>query len=150
ATRQTEGRLVNPGASGSFAILAQFSPDGKSILTNGNGPGRLQLWRAPQGKPYGAELRQYLWNSGTVNCAAFDPNGNFVVTGTSDQRVLVWEMPSKLETEKPLEARLTYVEESLDAGLQRVTIRATFKNPDDKPVMSGAQASIILPAVETK
>ena len=33
-----EGSLSNPGAVGTFSTMALFAPDGRTILTNGNGP----------------------------------------------------------------------------------------------------------------
>lgn len=142
-TRRIEGTLVNPGATGSFSTMALFSPDGRTILTNGSGPGRLQLWRAPSAANRAAELRQLLWSGGNVTCGAFDPAGGFIVTGTSDHRVLVWQMPSKTEAEKPLPAELSYVEEFLDTSLRRVTVRATLKNPGW--VIPGATATVVVP-----
>ncbi|MFO0879171.1 MAG: hypothetical protein U0840_17645 [Gemmataceae bacterium] len=143
-TRRIEGSLVNPGATGAFSTLALFSPDGRTILTNGNGPGRLQLWRSPSVKNRAAELRQFLWSTGTVTCGAFDPNGTFAVTGTSDHRVLVWDLPKKEEAEKPYDALLTYVEQFLDTGLKRLTVRALM-NDIAEEVNPGSTATIVVP-----
>lgn len=145
STRRIEGTLSNGGATGSFSTMALFSPDSRTILTNGNAPGRLQLWRAPSAEHRAAELRQLLWTTGTVTCGAFDPQGNFAVTGTSDHRVLIWDLPKAEETEKPLDALLSYVEENLDAGLRRVTVRATLKDAPEG-VIPGTAASIVVPA----
>lgn len=143
-TRRIEGSLMNPGATGAFSTLALFSPDGRTILTNGNGPGRLQLWRSPSAKNRAAELRQFLWSTGTITSGAFDPSGNFAVTGTSDHRVLVWDLPRKEEAEKPFDAQLTYVEQFLDTGLKRLTIRATMANLSEG-VNPGSTATIVVP-----
>ncbi|MFM7151774.1 MAG: HlyD family efflux transporter periplasmic adaptor subunit [Gemmataceae bacterium] len=144
STKRIEGSLINSGASGSFSTLALFSPDGRTILTNGNGPGRLQLWRAPSREHRAAELRQLLWTTGNTTTGAFDPSGKFAVTGTSDHRVLVWDLPAKDEAEKPLDAQLTFVEEFLDTSLKRLTIRATLQNVPDG-VIPGSSASIVVP-----
>lgn len=139
-----EGSLSNPSATGTFSHFALFSPgDGKMILTNGNAPGRLQLWRAPSAKARAAEMRQMLWSTGTVTCGAFAQDGSFIVTGTSDHRVLVWAMPDKDEAEKPLPAELTYVEDFLDTSLKRVTLRATLQAPEW--LIAGANATIVVP-----
>lgn len=142
-TRRIEGTLLNPGAAGNFATMALFSPDGRMILSNGNGPGRLQMWRAPTANNRAAELRQLLWSGGTVTCGAFDPAGGFIVTGTSDHRLLVWAMPTRAEAEKPLPGELSYVEDFLDTNLKRVTVRATLKNPGW--VIPGASATVVVP-----
>jgi WD40 repeat protein len=143
-----EGSLSNTGATGNFSTFALFSPgEGKMILTNGNAPGRLQLWRAPSDKARTAELRQMLWSTGTVTCAAFAQDASFLVTGTSDHRVLVWAMPEKDEAEKPLPAELTYVEDFLDTSLKRVTLRASLQAPEW--LIAGANAAIVVPPTPT-
>ncbi len=142
ATQRMEGALSNPVGTPSFSTLALYSPDGHTILTNGNAAGRLQLWRAPSNKTRAAELRNFVWTAGTVTSAAFDPAGSFVATGTQDSRVLVWEMPSKAEAEKPLPAQLTYVEEFLDTSLRKVAARATFESPDW--IIPGGSATIVV------
>src|SRR5262249_1333943 len=38
--------IQNPPGTVNFATMALFSPDGRTVLTNGAAPGRLQLWRA--------------------------------------------------------------------------------------------------------
>lgn len=141
-TRRIVGTLRNPPGTPGFAHFAHFSPDGKAILTGGNGPGRLQMWRAPSETARPAELRQFLW-SGTITCAAFDPQGKFAVTGTQDNRVLVWKMPDRLEVEKPLAGQLTFVEEFQDTSLRRLTIRANVENPGW--VLPGGTATIVVP-----
>jgi WD40 repeat protein len=140
-----EGSLTNPGATGTFSTMALFAPDGRTILTNGNGPGRLQLWRAPSATNRAAELRQLLWAGGTATCGAFDPSGQFAVTGTSDSQVLVWELPKKDEAEKPLPGQLSYVEEFLDTGLKQVTVRATLLNAPDWVIPARRRASCSRP-----
>jgi WD40 repeat protein len=140
-----EGSLLNAGATGTFSTMALFSPNGRTIMTNGNGPGRLQLWRAPTVTNRAAELRQLLWISGTATCGAFDPSGNFAVTGTSDHRILVWDLPKKEESEKPLPAQLTYVEDFLDTGLKKLNVRATLLEAKDW-VIPGSSASLVVPA----
>lgn len=141
-----EGSLANSGASGSFSTFALFSPDSKSILTNGAAAGRLQLWRAPSTRVRAAELRQFLWSSGTANCAAFDPSGAYAVTGTSDGKVLVWKMPTAKEATSIIKGELSYVEGFLDTSNKRVTVRATLENTDpERLVIPGAAASIVVP-----
>ena len=143
-----EGSLANSGSSGSFSTFALFSPDSKSILTNGAAAGRLQLWRAPSAQVRAAELRQLLWSSGTANCAAFDPSGAYAVTGTSDGKVLVWSMPTAKEATSVIKGELSYVEGFLDTSNKRVTVRATLDNADGW-IIPGAAASIVVPPLPT-
>lgn len=149
--KQIEGRLGNTGATGAFSTMALFSPKGDTILTNGNAPGRLQLWRAPNPEKQvrAAELRQMLWTSGSVTCGAFAPRGKWAVTGTSDHRVLVWDLPSDQEAGTQMAAELSYVEEFLDSGLKRVKVRATLRDPKDW-VIPGSTASIVVHPVRAE
>jgi hypothetical protein len=144
ATQRIEGALRSPDGTPNFSTLALFSPDGTTVLTNSNAAGRLQLWRTPSSQVRGAELRNFAWNGGQVTSAAFDRRGAFVVTGTQDARVLVWQMPDRKEAEKPLPARLTYVEEFLDTSLRRVTVRADLDNANEW-LIPGGSATLVVP-----
>ena len=92
--------------------MALFAPDGATILTNSASDGRLQLWRTPVrlgGDDLGRalELRQFVSPGGTATCGAFDPDDKpaFVVTGSRDGYVLVWEMPQPDEVMAQAAAR---------------------------------------------
>lgn len=132
--KQIVGSLQNPSDAMNFSTMALFSPDGKTILTNGSAPGKLQLWRTPATQSRGSELRQFIWNppsgNGIATCGAFAPeDGAFAVTGTQDHKVLVWTMPSQKEIDSRLEARLTLVEQDLDTQTRHVRIWAELDNP---------------------
>jgi WD40 repeat protein len=141
-TKQVEGWLANPGSTQNFATLALFSPDGKSILTNRETAGGLQLWRAPTSEARASELRQFIWE-GTATCAAFAPDGSFAVTGTRDHQVLVWTMPVEKEVEKPLNARLILVEQALDTRSRQVRVWAELENPGW--LIPGNSATMVVP-----
>jgi WD40 repeat protein/biotin carboxyl carrier protein len=130
ADGQLLGSIENTSRAGNFATMALFSPDGQTVLTNGTAPGQLQLWRASTGrKGRGAELRQYIWSEGSATSGAFAPEADFLVTGTEDNKVLVWTMPSAKEVKEPLYARLMYVDEFQDTSMKKVPIRAELRNP---------------------
>lgn len=115
-----------------FSTIALFSPDGKTILTNASAPGKLQLWRTPVTQMRGSELRQFIWSTpnGTATCGAFAPeDGSFAVTGTQDQKVLVWAMPSQKEIDSRLEARVSLVDKYLDTQSRHVRVWAELDNP---------------------
>lgn len=150
-TKKIEGAINNPGGA-SFSTMALFSPDGQTVLTNGSGPGRVQLWRAPIAGKRAAEVRQFLWANGTALCGSFAPEGDFAVTGTNDHRVLVWQMPREGESTAPLTGELTFVDSFTDTSLRKVTVRATFDNPSrnnpDGEIIPGGTATIVVPPLK--
>jgi WD40 repeat protein len=142
-----EGTLRNTSATNPFSTLALFAPDGKTILTNSSGAGRLQLWRAPTFKTRASELRQFVWAYAPVTCGAFDPHGRFAVTGTRDSRVLVWGMPPKDEVDHVLEATLTLVDKLLETRDRKVRVWAELDNPGWL-VLGGSATLVVPPAPE--
>lgn len=129
--RQIEGVLLNPSSNSNFTTMALFSPDGQTIMTNVGAESRVQLWRAPNAlQPRAAELRQFIWTTGQATCGAFSPDSTFAVTGTQDNRVLVWPMPSREEIERKLTAKLTLVEGSLEGASRQVRVWAELDNPE--------------------
>jgi WD40 repeat protein len=144
ADRKIVSTLSNPAGTVNFATLALFAPDGRTVLTNGAAPGRLQLWRASAVQGRAAELRQFMWTSGLATCGAFSPDGTLAVTGTADHQVLVWEMPGKDEAEQILPAQLTFVEEFLDTSLKKVAVRVELKNPPWR-LTPGLTATLVFP-----
>ncbi len=135
--RQIEGVIRSPAATMNFTTMAQFAPDGNTVLTNSASEGRLQLWRTPgrvggdADQDHAAELRQFVWNSGTATSGAFDPDAAFAVTGSRDNFVLVWGMPKADEVlAKPRETKLTLVERALDNGARQVRVWAEVNNDD--------------------
>lgn len=142
--KQIEGTLVNPPGAPNFGILAQFSPDGKAILTNGAAAGHLQLWRAPTPEARASELRQFVWN-GAITCAAFAPDAPYAVTGTQDHQVLVWQMPDKKELSEQIKATLSLVEHVLDTRSRQVRVWAELKNPGW--LVPGGPATLVVPLV---
>jgi WD40 repeat protein len=146
--RRIHGTLRNTSGISGFTTFALFSPDGRTILTNGAADNRLQLWRTPTAGGRGAELRQFVWSRGPVTCAAFSPDGNFVVTGTQDNQVLVWAMPGEAELTEPLLARITLNEKVVESGSRQVRVWADLeKTPDWLTPTPGSSAKIIIPPV---
>lgn len=142
--KHIEGTLQNPSDAVNFSTLALFSPDGKTILTNGPASGKLQLWRTPTKEQRRAsELRQFIWTRGTASCGAFAPEAPLVVTGTQDRQVLVWNMPEQKEIDSRLEATLTLVEPSLDTESRKVKVWAELKNPGW--LIPGGRATMVVP-----
>lgn len=143
ADKSMEGTLQNPSDDVTFSTLALFSPDGKTILTNGPAAGKLQLWRTPLEQSRASELRQFVWTKGVATCGAFAPEDNFVVTGTQDRQVLVWSMPEQKEVESRLEANLTLVDLARDTESLKVRVWAELQNPGW--LIPGSRATMVVP-----
>jgi WD40 repeat protein len=142
--KRIEGRLVNPSDALNFSGFAIFSPDGQVILTNGAAPGRLQLWRTPTRDVRASELRQFIWNGGAATCAAFAPSTAFLVTGTRDHQVLLWNVPASTDVGRRLPATLVLVEKSRDTRSRQVRVRAELENTAG--LLAGAPATLVVPA----
>jgi WD40 repeat protein len=155
--RQIEGVIQSSSAATNFTTMALFAPDGNTVLTNTASEGRLQLWRTPgrlaaDGQGRAVELRQFVGGGGATTCAAFDPDENqpaFVVTGSRDNSVMVWQMPKTDEiTAKPRETKLTLVGHSLDNGARQVAVWAEVENPDWNKATGlkpGGSAAMVIP-----
>jgi WD40 repeat protein len=82
------------GAIGS----AQFSPDGRRILTACN-DWTARLWDAASGKPAGAPMK----HAKRVNSAQFSPDGQQVVTASDDGIVRFWDTASGKPVGEPMQ-----------------------------------------------
>jgi WD40 repeat protein len=149
ANRQIEGLLQNYGASANFTTMALFAPDGNTILTASDAESRVQLWRKPTKDGRAGELRQFIWTSGPTKCGAFAPNSQFAVTGTQDNSVLIWKMPSAEEINERVTGRVSLIDQALDSGSSRqVRIWVDVDRSDKKKqarLIPGSIATIVLP-----
>ena len=141
---RTEGFLSAAGAA-NFTTFALFSPDGRLILTTGSAEGRIQLWRAPGDTSRGQQLRQFIAADGSpATCAAFAPDGSFVVTGTRSRQVLVWPLPSPQEIDQQLTAEVTLIEQALESSARQVRVWAELPNPGCRLLPGGTVTMIVV------
>jgi WD40 repeat protein len=139
----TEAVLQSSGAA-TFATLALWSPDGQRILTASASDGRLQLWRAPGSGRRVAELRQLVADDRTpFTCAAFSPDGSFIVTGNRDRQVMVWPVPPAAELDEEITGTVTLIDRDVQAAARQVRIWAEVENKDGK-LMPGGLAKIVI------
>jgi WD40 repeat protein/biotin carboxyl carrier protein len=156
-SHQLEGGIQASDAAVNFTTMALFAPDGATVLTNAS-DGRLQLWRRPAAEgdalKRALELRQFVWPTGPATCGAFDPNRspNFVVTGSRDGYVLIWDMPKPEEVQRPpLSAKLSLVDRSLEAGARQLRVWADLPELKDEKewrrsgLTPGGTATLIVP-----
>jgi WD40 repeat protein/tetratricopeptide (TPR) repeat protein len=93
---QTGQPLTPPLKHARQVNYAQFSPDGKRVLTvSGEG---VRLWDAQTGQP----LTEPLKHAGEVNSAQFSPDGKRVVTASVDGTARVWDAQTGLPLTEPL------------------------------------------------
>jgi WD40 repeat protein len=124
---RVESGFQNPSQASQFKNFALFSPDGRLVLTTSSTEGVLQLWKTSKRRSF--ELRQLNPSvDSPATCAAFDPNGKFVVGGTKDRRVYVWPMPSQTEVTQVLTAKITSVGQVVESTGSQVPITAEFDN----------------------
>jgi WD40 repeat protein len=140
----TENILQNPPQSNAFQTLALFSPpDGRLVLTTSGNEGVLQLWRLGDVRSY--ELRQFIpTERSQVTCAAFAPNGSFVVAGIKDRKVYLWPMPAKEEVERQITGTVINVENSVESAEGLVRIVAEFTNRQDRPLLHGDVVTMVV------
>lgn len=144
----TEGAMQNPASGANFSTFALFSPNGQLVLTAGGSEGRLQLWRAPSSNTRGYEIRQLAATDRSMaSSAAFDPKGEYIVTGTRTGAVHVWPMPSKQEIEEQLQAQITNLEKSIEGAGRQVRIWAELPNPGNRLIPGNTVTMDIYPEV---
>jgi len=132
ADERSVGQLQSAGAGARFATLALFSADDKSVLTVGgeaDQKGEMTLWEAPLSGGRAAERRRLLTPKGAaVTCAAFSPDAEkpFVVAGTVEGGVHVWELPANEAESQQIIGTVVAV---LPADAKSLTVRIEMANP---------------------
>jgi WD40 repeat protein len=144
----TEGVLQNAASPSNFTNFALFSPDGRVILTDSAAEGRLQMWRPPSGPNHRTHVVRELATSDRsplITCAAFSPDGTFVVTGGRDRQVLVWAVPPLSEIEKEIGAEVTLFESDIASATGQCRITADFANRDGRLLPGGTVTMAVHP-----
>ena len=144
----TLGTLQHSSGTAGFSTFALFSPDGKLVLTaDGGTDGRVELWRAPdEDNRRGYAFRQLLAKrKAPVTCAAFAPDGSFIVTGSKSREVLVWDAPTKEELDEVITAEVSLVEQSVESSANQVRIWAELKQKDGRLLPNATVTLVIDP-----
>jgi biotin carboxyl carrier protein len=146
ADQRTEGVLHAPSDTTQFSTFALFSPDGRLILAAGTSDNPLQVWRAPAEGSRATMLRRLpVGPSSAPTCAAFAPDGSFAVTGTQDNRVLVWGLPDEQETKRQITATIDYVDKSIESADRKVRIWADkLVIPQGVRLLAGETVTLVI------
>jgi WD40 repeat protein len=97
---------------------AEFSPDGKHVLTVCHDR-CARVWDAASGNQVGASLE----HGGAVRRASFSPDGKQVVTASADGTARVWETTTGKAVGRPLRHGAPVVEASFSRGGRYVLTR---------------------------
>jgi len=120
-------------AIGGYVISADFSPNGKIIVTGGgqtsarrngilqhSGDFIIRTWDTESG----TELKKLEGHTQKINSVAFSSDGNKIVSGSDDMTVRIWDVESGTELKK------------LEGYTQQVNSVAI--SPDGKKIVSGS------------
>ncbi len=126
-----EGYLHRPSKAASFTNFALFSPNGDCILTSDGSEGQVQLWRAPTTNDRrGYEVRKLISDpASAATCAAFSPDGAFIVTGHKNKDLCIWKTPTAAEIDEEIVASLDMTDPTAESSTGQVRIRARVLKP---------------------
>ncbi len=103
-----------------FVNSANFSPDGKRIVTASNDT-TARIWDFS-----GKQIAEFKGHQNVVNSANFSPDGKRIVTASADTITIIWDLPGKQITEFK--------------GHQNVVNSANF-SPDGKRIVTASSDS---------
>ncbi len=97
-----------------------FSPDG-TRLVSASYDGTLRLWELPEnlqgfGNLEGVKYTEMKEHTGEVRCVAYAPNGEYIVSGGYDRKILLWNRDGKFikELDQP-DGRISTIAFSADS-----------------------------------
>jgi WD40 repeat protein len=125
--------LESPGEASQFSTFALFSPDDRLMTTACAAEGQLHLWRTPLAKRRASKVRNLVTRlPSTPTCACFSPDGLWLVTGTKENQVLAWPLPTAKELDHERTASLYLLERAVESGNRHVRIWAEVDNSDGR------------------
>ncbi len=147
--KRNEGTMPAPSEASKFSTFALFSPDGRLVLAGGTADNPLQLWKAPAPGVRGhLLLRLVAGPTSAPTCGAFAPDGSFAVTGSEDNKVVVWAMPPKSYIDRQITGTVTFLDQTIDPADRKARIWAEPDNPEAAKLLPGDTVTLVIPTPE--
>jgi WD40 repeat protein/serine/threonine protein kinase len=114
------------------ACSVAFSPDGTRVATGSGGgwaprPGVLAVWDAATGRERFTRRER----EGGIECVAFSPNGQTIVSGDTAGNLIVWDAATGKELFKRTEAGISVLSVAFSPDGRRIAAGyGTFQNAD--------------------
>ena len=108
-------------------------------------------WKAPAAGTRAHLIRRLaVGPTSAATCAAFAPDGSFAVTGTQDDKVMIWKLPTEAESKQELTGTLTFTSSAMDAAEKKVRIWADLANTGAEHLLAGETVTLVIPPTEAK
>lgn len=101
----TRRKLVVLNGHSGYTQAITFSPDGKKLAT-GNYDRTVKLWNTTTGQ----EMTTIKGHGSAVLSVSWSPDGKRLVTGSADQSVKIWSVADQLESIRPAERIIRYLD----------------------------------------
>ena len=133
---QTGGQVGNPlqGYTGPVWSVA-FSPDGRHIVS-GSSDNTIQVWDAWTGGQVGNPLQGHTASglpchlADSVNSVTFSPDGKYIVSGSFDKIIQIWDAQTGAQVGNPLQGHTK-------------SVKSVAFSPDGRHIVSGSDDETI-------
>lgn len=71
-------------------------------------------------------------------------NGSFVLMGSTDNKIRIWQLPSPAELNTPLMAKITFKSPQVESGTGLIRVQAEFDNTGARKLETGKRVTMIV------